>query len=600
MRKRWWLALLALGAVAAGSLLVSHPAAAVAIDDPAGPLIHIHVSRVRPLDCQVMYQGINYAFPGSEADGEFWGVGTLANENACGTFLRVGGTTYGPQVGGFSWPFQCSPGAPNPPCNCALVLCNPAPTGFTPVSQSPVPTGAGTAASPWTVVTHVQAGPSIDLVQTDAYVSGQTEYRTTMAVTNNGPGVVQLRLYRAGDCYLTSGMGDPDSGYGYHDVPTNAVACVTTPGVAGGRVIGLVPVTAGAHGEEAGWATIWQRPGMGIEYPDLCICNILDDNGAGISWSFALGPGESATYAMQNVFSPDGLPSLPEPPPYPVPPPPPPPYTGPAAPYPEPEPVKHVAKASAPVARPSSPPPPCGDWRRDFDGSASSDADGVVVEWHWDFDDGTAADGRVVRHVYPGPGTYFFRLLVRDDQGETGGGLYKFTLFACQPLQLAGAKASVTVGTAVQACATASGGSDAVRTFTLQERAAAGTLSVAPVGARLDAFGCMSWTPAASDIGAHCLLATVHQGQDSASACLDVTVAAPQTPSPTATSAPRPAPVKEAPRRDPVSPAPPTPSTAAAASATAATTSISPWWLLCLIVVPAVALAVMLRRRHAE
>lgn len=54
-----------------------------------------------------------------------------------------------------------------------------------------------------------------------------------------------------------------------------------------------------------------------------------------------------------------------------------------------------------------------------FDGSASSDPDGEVVSWNWEFGDGTGASGRVVTHTYDRPGFFFPRLTVSDARGAT-------------------------------------------------------------------------------------------------------------------------------------------------------------------------------------
>ena len=52
-----------------------------------------------------------------------------------------------------------------------------------------------------------------------------------------------------------------------------------------------------------------------------------------------------------------------------------------------------------------------------FDGGGSSDADGRITRWDWDFGDGVTASGRTVRHAYARPGTYEVALVVRDDSG---------------------------------------------------------------------------------------------------------------------------------------------------------------------------------------
>lgn len=54
-----------------------------------------------------------------------------------------------------------------------------------------------------------------------------------------------------------------------------------------------------------------------------------------------------------------------------------------------------------------------------FDGSASSDPDGTVASWAWEFGDGTRGTGRVTTHVYEEPGAYTPALTVTDPRGAT-------------------------------------------------------------------------------------------------------------------------------------------------------------------------------------
>ena len=54
-----------------------------------------------------------------------------------------------------------------------------------------------------------------------------------------------------------------------------------------------------------------------------------------------------------------------------------------------------------------------------FDGSSSYDPDGEIVEWFWDFGDGTTETGVTVTHSYPDPDIYFVELMVTDDDGAT-------------------------------------------------------------------------------------------------------------------------------------------------------------------------------------
>lgn len=54
-----------------------------------------------------------------------------------------------------------------------------------------------------------------------------------------------------------------------------------------------------------------------------------------------------------------------------------------------------------------------------FDASGSSDADGLLSTWRWDFGDGTSAEGQTIEHAFETPGTYEVSLTVEDDSGAT-------------------------------------------------------------------------------------------------------------------------------------------------------------------------------------
>jgi PKD repeat protein len=55
-----------------------------------------------------------------------------------------------------------------------------------------------------------------------------------------------------------------------------------------------------------------------------------------------------------------------------------------------------------------------------FDASASSSPNGLIVDYAWDFGDGTTAGGAIVSHTYAEKGVYEITLEVRDSAGKTG------------------------------------------------------------------------------------------------------------------------------------------------------------------------------------
>lgn len=57
-----------------------------------------------------------------------------------------------------------------------------------------------------------------------------------------------------------------------------------------------------------------------------------------------------------------------------------------------------------------------------FDASASVDSDGSIVDYVWDFGDGTSAQGAVVEHTYEIPGRYSVVVTTTDNEGGQGFG----------------------------------------------------------------------------------------------------------------------------------------------------------------------------------
>ncbi|MBN2848486.1 MAG: cell wall-binding repeat-containing protein [Coriobacteriia bacterium] len=94
-------------------------------------------------------------------------------------------------------------------------------------------------------------------------------------------------------------------------------------------------------------------------------------------------------------------------------------------------------------------------------GAASSDPDGALATYAWEFGDGGTATGSVAQHVYAEPGEYTVRLMVTDDDGATAQASAQVTVLPTFSVQaLAGVN---RYETAVQVSQNAfPGGADAV------------------------------------------------------------------------------------------------------------------------------------------
>ncbi|MDX1459678.1 MAG: PKD domain-containing protein [Xanthomonadales bacterium] len=61
----------------------------------------------------------------------------------------------------------------------------------------------------------------------------------------------------------------------------------------------------------------------------------------------------------------------------------------------------------------------CTGFSCDFDASSSSDPDGSVVSYAWDFGDGNGGSGAIPSHVFAGPGSYSVTLTVTDNDAAS-------------------------------------------------------------------------------------------------------------------------------------------------------------------------------------
>jgi uncharacterized repeat protein (TIGR01451 family) len=241
----------------------------------AGPLTRIEISD--DLNCAVDHTG--------DTSPEFFG------DTACGTFVAVGGTLFGP----VNIP---AGGSANPR------------TAFTPISQSAV-LGSGTNADPYRIVTVVGLGlTGLQITETDSYIVGQETYRTDVEISSTSASPTSAILYRAGDCFLQNS----DEGFGAADATTGAVSCVAGVDngsgtiVPGTRIEQWYPLSAGSSYYESDYNSVWAQIGSQAAFANSCEqCATYIDNGAGLSWNVTIPAGGSATRSHLTVFSPLGI-----------------------------------------------------------------------------------------------------------------------------------------------------------------------------------------------------------------------------------------------------------------------------------------------------
>jgi PKD repeat protein len=81
-----------------------------------------------------------------------------------------------------------------------------------------------------------------------------------------------------------------------------------------------------------------------------------------------------------------------------------------------------------------------------LDGSGSSDADGMVVDWEWDMGNGSSVSGETAQYTYTAAGDYTVTLTVTDNDGRTGSASVSVSISDGAPLvDIGGPYGPVTV-----------------------------------------------------------------------------------------------------------------------------------------------------------
>lgn len=93
--------------------------------------------------------------------------------------------------------------------------------------------------------------------------------------------------------------------------------------------------------------------------------------------------------------------------------------------------VTYTPSNIAPTAVISAPATGCDCVPVTLDGTGSSDPDGIIAAWDWDFGDGSPhGSGATVDHTYAA-GTWTITLTVTDDDGATDDATQDITIYAC-------------------------------------------------------------------------------------------------------------------------------------------------------------------------
>jgi uncharacterized repeat protein (TIGR01451 family) len=272
-------------ASAAAAWCLATPSADIGSGSPPGPLTHVWIGN--DLSCQVQHVA-------DAPDYEFYGPDIIPGDS--GTFIATGGVLYAPDFANHDY------------SSAEFFLGAYAP--FTTIGQTGV-TGAGSAVTPFKLVTTVGVGTTgLVIQQTDTYVTGREYYTTQITISNNGADTASGVLYRAADAFL----GGSDIGYGFTQLFSGnrkSVGCsVNANNVPAGKIEEYIPLTGSNNFFEDEFSVVWNAIDSKISLVDSSASTTQLDNGLAISWDFSIPVGGSATYSHVTTFSPLGLEGL--------------------------------------------------------------------------------------------------------------------------------------------------------------------------------------------------------------------------------------------------------------------------------------------------
>jgi hypothetical protein len=241
-----------------------------------------------PLNVYIGDRGQLQAFRAGETSGIYYAPSNLEGDAGFFLAIRPSGPVYG--FDGAAGPFGL--------------------TDYTPVSQSAV-TGAGTAASPLTLVTKYDAGALLHVTQTTTYVNATQQFTVRWDVVNTSGSAVRFKALAAADFFFEG--SDRGTGIYTQGPPRFIGGTNADTGRSGGFAEVLGPpfnsqpwsaYQALAYGNDATevWGKVEHASDADAASFDNTVVGDQVDNAGGVEWdqyaTTGLSPGSTATFAL--------------------------------------------------------------------------------------------------------------------------------------------------------------------------------------------------------------------------------------------------------------------------------------------------------------